>query len=162
METRFARMYPSDFGTSPSNIVVRRPTIILTIAIKESIDLHAANETAEVDASLVQVTYHDTRMGVRYTNDARQTNEPLRRYQLQLHRADDVNALVELLVHRCTCVPAKISGSKTTLSPRSATGDSTLPEKARQGTSSLSSSSTIWTPTPRQSARCASRSPNKY
>ena len=124
-----------------SIVLVRTPDAAYS---QESLCLQGVCSSHE--NSSVQITYHGTRIGVRYTGepDARACR-PLRRFQLQLHDAHDTRALVSLIEHKCTCVPAQIDASiSKTLTPPS------TPVPVERGVHS-----TILTPPLRQSARSA-------
>lgn len=111
---------------------------------QESLCLQGACSSSE--NSSIQITYHGTRIGVRYTGepDARACR-PWRRFQLQFHDAHDTRALVSLIEHKCTCVPAHIDTSiSKTLTPPS------TPVPVERGVHA-----SILTPPLRQSARTA-------
>lgn len=72
-------------------------------------------------SSDVQITYHDTRIGVRCKGErGAGPHRPARRFQLQLHHLHDTRALISLIEHKCTCVPAQIvTHTNKTLTPPS-------------------------------------------
>lgn len=96
--------------------------------------------------SNVQITYHGTRIGVRCTGDpGAGAHRSLRRFQLQLHHPHDTRALISLIEHKCTCVPAQID----TYTSKMLTPPSTPTPMGRAVHTS------ILTPPLRQSARSA-------